>query len=94
MTSKWNGMKIDLSGSKAKITPAPKTQLPPIEIGDYYLITTRDGKEYDNAYVLGVCNTHIFIEVWNEVKDRTDEIEVKFDNIKSLEGFNDSQSGM
>ena len=62
-----------------------------IEVGDYYLIHTKNGAEYDNAYVLAIAEDIVLIDCWNEVKDRTDTFEVFFKDIIMIAGFNDSQ---
>ena len=97
MISKWNGMHIDLSGSKASITPAPKAQPKEItesdtniEIGDFYLITTKNGQEYDGQ-ITGLTETTLTIEHWNETKDRDVETDISFKDILGMVGFNDSQ---
>jgi hypothetical protein len=65
---------------------------PHIEVGDYYLIYTKNGAEYDNAYVLGISEDSILIECNNEVKDRIDEFEIRLNDILCMFGFNDSQT--
>jgi len=62
-----------------------------IEIGDYFLITTKDNKEYEGT-IIGMTETVITIERWNEVKDRLDETDILMTDILMLEGFNDSQT--
>jgi hypothetical protein len=62
-----------------------------IEIGDYFLITTKDNKEYEGT-IIGMNETVMTIERWNEVKDRLDETDILMTNILMLEGFNDSQT--
>ena len=62
-----------------------------IEIGDFYLVTTKNGDEYDGQ-ITGLSETTLTIEHWNEVKERTDETDIKLSDIKLLEGFNDSQT--
>jgi hypothetical protein len=62
-----------------------------IEIGDYFLITTKDNKEYEGT-IIGMNETVMTIERWNEVKDRLDETDILMTNILVLEGFNDSQT--
>lgn len=61
-----------------------------IQIGDYFLITTRDDKEYEGT-IIAISETSLTIERWNEVKDREDETDIPMTNILKLEGFNDSQ---
>jgi len=90
--NKWNGIKIDLSGKKAKITPAPK--IPKIKVGDYLIVITKDGKEYNNCYVLSVSEQSVMLEIWNEVKDRTDEIDIDFKDIETVEDFDEHQKDM
>lgn len=63
-----------------------------IEVGDYYLIYTKNGGEYDNAFVLGIAEDSILIECYNEVKSRVDEFEIRLDDILCMFGFNDSQT--
>lgn len=63
-----------------------------IEVGDYYLICTKDGAEYDNAYVLELSDDSILIEYENQVKSRVDEVEIKLNDILCMFGFNDSQT--
>ena len=63
-----------------------------ISQGDYYLIHTRNGAEYDNAYVLAIAEDAILIDCWNEVKDRTDTFEILLKDIIMITGFNDSQT--
>ena len=62
-----------------------------IEIGDYFLITTKDDREYEGT-IIQMNETMITIERWNEVKDRVDETDVLISDILKLEGFNDSQT--
>jgi len=62
-----------------------------IEIGDYFLITTKDNKEYEGT-IIGMNETVMTIERWNEVKDRLDETDILMTDILMLEGFNDSQT--
>ena len=62
-----------------------------IEIGDYFLITTKDNKEYEGT-IIGMTKTVMTIERWNEVKDRLDETDILITDILMLEGFNDSQT--
>jgi hypothetical protein len=62
-----------------------------IEIGDYFLITTKDNKEYQGT-IIGITETVITIERWNEVKDRLDETDIELSDIAMLERFNDSQT--
>ena len=62
-----------------------------IEIGDYFLITTKDDKEYEGT-VIAISETSLTIERWNEVKDRLDETDIPITDILILEGFNDSQT--
>lgn len=62
-----------------------------IEIGDYFLITTKNNAQYDGQ-VIDLTETTLTIEHWNEVKDRLDETDIELSNITMLEGFNDSQT--
>ena len=62
-----------------------------IQIGDYFLITTRDDKEYEGT-IIAINETSLTIERWNEVKDREDETDIPMTDILKLEGFNDSQT--
>ena len=62
-----------------------------IEIGDYFLITTIDDKEYEGT-IIAINETSLTIERWNEVKDREDETDIPMTDILKLEGFNDSQT--
>jgi hypothetical protein len=62
-----------------------------IEIGDYFLIITKDNKEYEGT-IIGITETVMTIERWNEVKDRLDETDILMTDILMLEGFNDSQT--
>jgi len=63
----------------------------PIEIGDIYLIWTKNGGEYEGEVIF--CNDiYLTVEWWNEVKDRTDEIDIAFKDIETIVGFNDSQT--
>lgn len=62
-----------------------------IEIGDYFLITTKDGREYEGT-IIAISETSLTIERWNEVKDREDETDIPMTDILKLEGFNDSQT--
>jgi len=62
-----------------------------IEIGDYFLITTKDNKEYEGR-IIGMTEIVMTIERWNEVKDRLDETDILMTDILMLEGFNDSQT--
>ena len=62
-----------------------------IEIGDYFLITTKNNAQYDGQ-VIDLTETTLTIEHWNEVKDRLDETDIKLSDITMLEGFNDSQT--
>ena len=62
-----------------------------IEIGDYFLITTKDDKEYEGT-VIAISETSLTIERWNEVKDRLDETDIPNTDILILEGFHDSQT--
>jgi len=62
-----------------------------IEIGDYFLITMKDDREYEGT-IIQMNETMITIERWNEVKDRVDETDVLISDILKLEGFNDSQT--
>ena len=61
-----------------------------IEFGDYYLVTKNDGEEYDGQ-IVGMTETSLTIEWWNQVKDRLDETDINFSDIKEIAGFNDSQ---
>jgi len=61
-----------------------------IEIGDFYLITTKNGKEYDGQ-ITGLTESNLTIEHWNGVKDRDVETDISFQDILKMEGFNDSQ---
>ena len=61
-----------------------------IEFGDFYLVTTNDNKEYDGQ-IVGTTETTLTIEWWNQVKDRLDETDINFSDIKEIAGFNDSQ---
>lgn len=62
-----------------------------IQIGDYFLITTKDDKEYEGT-IIAISETFLTIEHWNEVKDREDETDIKLGDITMLEGFYDSQT--
>ena len=62
-----------------------------IEIGDYFLITTKDDREYEGT-IIAISETSLTIERWNEVKDREDETDIPMTDILMLEGFNDSQT--
>ena len=62
-----------------------------IEIGDYFLITTKNNAQYDGQ-IIALTETDLTVEHWNEVKDRLDETDIKLKDIKMLEGFNDSQT--
>jgi hypothetical protein len=62
-----------------------------IEIGDYFLITTKNNAQYDGQ-VIDLTETTLTIEHWNEVKDRLDETDIELSDITMLEGFNDSQT--
>ena len=62
-----------------------------IEIGDYFLITTKDDREYEGTSI-AINETSWTIERWNEVKDREDETDIPMTDILKLEGFNDSQT--
>lgn len=62
-----------------------------IEIGDFFLITTKNNAQYDGQ-IIALTETTLTIEHWNEVKDRLDEIDIKLSDITMLEGFNDSQT--
>ena len=62
-----------------------------IEVGDFFLVTTNNGAEYDGQ-IIALTATTLTIEHWNEVKDRLDETDIKLKDIKMLEGFNDSQT--
>ena len=62
-----------------------------IEVGDFFLVTTNNGAEYDGQ-IIALTETTLTIEHWNEVKERTDETDIKLSDIKLLEGFNDSQT--
>lgn len=62
-----------------------------IEIGDFFLVTTKNGAQYDGQ-VINLTETTLTIEHWNEVKDRLDETDIKLSDITMLEGFNDSQT--
>ena len=62
-----------------------------IQIGDYFLVTTKNDAEYDGQ-IIALNQTTLTIEHWNEVKDRLDETDIKLKDIKMLEGFNDSQT--
>ena len=61
-----------------------------IEFGDFYLVTKNDGQEYDGQ-IVGTTETTLTIEWWNQVKDRLDETDINFSDIKEIAGFNDSQ---
>ena len=61
-----------------------------IEIGDFYLITTKNGEEYDGQ-ITGLTESNLTIEHWNGVKDRDVETDISFQDILKMEGFNDSQ---
>ena len=63
-----------------------------IEVGDYYLIYTKNGAEYDNACVIDITKDSVFIEWHNEVKSRVDELEIRLKDIIAIWGFNDSQT--
>ena len=43
-----------------------------IQIGDYFLVTTKNDAEYDGQ-IIALNQTTLTIEHWNEVKDRLDE---------------------
>lgn len=62
-----------------------------IEVGDYYLITTKNGAQYDGQ-IIALTETTVTVEHWNEVKDRVDETDLKITDITMFEGFNDSQT--
>jgi len=62
-----------------------------IEIGDIYLIWTKNGGEYEGE-VIFQNDTYLTVEWWNKVKDRTDEIDIAFADIETMIGFNDSQT--
>jgi hypothetical protein len=62
-----------------------------IQIGDFFLVTTKNGAEYDGQ-VINLTETSLTIEHWNEVKDRLDETDILISDIVMLEGFNDSQT--
>lgn len=62
-----------------------------IEIGDFFLVTTKNGAQYDGQ-VIDLTETTLTIEHWNEVKDRLDETDIKLSDITMLEGFYDSQT--
>lgn len=62
-----------------------------IQIGDFFLVTTKNGAEYDGQ-VIDLTETSLTIEHWNEVKDRLDETDILISDIAMLEGFNDSQT--
>ena len=62
-----------------------------IEVGDFFLVTTNNGAEYDGQ-IIALTATTLTIEHWNEVKERTDETDIKLSDIKLLEGFNDLQT--
>jgi len=62
-----------------------------IQLGDFFLVTTKNGAEYDGQ-IIGLTETTLTIEHWNEVKDRLDETDIKLSDITMLEGFNDSQT--
>jgi len=61
-----------------------------IELGDYYLITMNDNKEYDGQ-IVGKTETTLTIEWWNVVKNSLCETDIKFSDIDEIAGFNDSQ---
>ena len=61
-----------------------------IEFGDFYLVTKNDGQEYDGQ-IVGTTETTLTIEWWNQVKNRLDETDINFSDIKEIAGFNDSQ---
>lgn len=62
-----------------------------IQIGDFFLVTTKNGAEYDGQ-VIDLTETSLTIEHWNKVKDRLDETDILISDIAMLEGFNDSQT--
>lgn len=62
-----------------------------IEIGDIYLIWTKNGGEYEGE-VIFFNENYLTVEWWNEVKDRTDEIDIALKDIETMVGFNDSQT--
>lgn len=62
-----------------------------IQIGDFFLVTTKNGAEYDGQ-VIDLTETSLTIEHWNEVKDRLDETDILISDIAMLEVFNDSQT--
>ena len=62
-----------------------------IQIGDYFLITTKNNAQYDGQ-IIALTETALTVEHWNEVKDRLDETDIKLKDIKMLEVFNDSQT--
>jgi hypothetical protein len=62
-----------------------------IEIGDFYLITTKNGEEYDGQ-ITGLTETTLTVEHWNGVKDRDVETDISFQDILGMVGFNDSQT--
>lgn len=62
-----------------------------IEIGDFFLITTKNGAEYEGQ-IIALTETTLTIEHWHEVKDRLDETDIPLTDILMLEGFNDSQT--
>lgn len=90
MTSKWNGMKINLSGSKAKITPAPIKpnqnlidRFKDIQIDDFCTIITKSKRDYDGQ-IISLTPISLTILWFNVVKDRLDEIEFSFDQIEKI----------
>lgn len=62
-----------------------------IEVGDFFLVTTKNGAQYDGQ-VINLTETTLTIEHWNEVKDRLDETDLQLNDITMLEVFNDSQT--
>jgi len=62
-----------------------------IEVGDFFLITTKNGSQYDGQ-IIALTETIVTVEHWNDVKDRLDETDIKLSDITMFEGFNDSQT--
>lgn len=62
-----------------------------IQIGDIYLIWTKNMGEYEGE-VIFYNDIYLTVEWWNEVKDRLDEIDIAFRDIETMIGFNDSQT--
>jgi len=59
-----------------------------IEFGEYFLIVTKDKKEYD-CVVVNQTDDSVIVEHFNQVKGGLSETEIKFSDIDEINGFSE-----